>query len=189
MQRVAVVGVIGSGKTTLAASVAKRLGLAHVELDALYWEPEWKVADQDVYEARVAAATSGHAWVLDGDYAQTPNGLWTRADTIIWLDYPRWVVLWRLVSRTLRRGLTRQRLWNNNRERLRVHLFSRESMFLRAWRSFPQHQRHYGHLLARMSVEGIRVVRFRSPRETRDWLARLEGPCSGGARGGGDAVL
>ena len=39
MQRVSVIGVTGSGKTTLAAALAAKLQVPYIELDALHWEP------------------------------------------------------------------------------------------------------------------------------------------------------
>ena len=42
MQRVSVVGNSGSGKTTLARQLAGRLGVAHVELDAIFHQPDWQ---------------------------------------------------------------------------------------------------------------------------------------------------
>ena len=70
MQRVSVIGVTGSGKTTFAASLAARLRVPHVELDALHWEPNWTMAELDVFRRRVARQVSADGWVIDGNYAK-----------------------------------------------------------------------------------------------------------------------
>src|SRR5213594_2068303 len=99
-QRIAVVGTTGAGKTTLARQLAQRLGLRHVELDALYWEPNWTSATTGVFRERTAQALSGDSWVVDGNYGRVRDIIWSRADTIIWLDYSLPVIFWRLVWRT-----------------------------------------------------------------------------------------
>jgi adenylate kinase family enzyme len=180
MNRIVILGFTGSGKTSLAAAVAERLRAPHVELDALFWEPDWRLPPAEVFRARVARATAGPAWVLEGNpldqraqHAAYLEDLWPRAETIVWLDYPRWLVLWRLWWRTVRRILTRDTLWGGNRESLRVHFLSRQSMFPWAWRSFPVHRELYRCLVERIVAAGGDVVHLRSPREARLWLLGL----------------
>ena len=55
--RVVVVGVTSSGKSTLAEELAKRFKLDYIELDALHWEPDWQGAPLEVFRARVEKAT------------------------------------------------------------------------------------------------------------------------------------
>jgi len=56
VRRVVVLGVTGAGKTTFAAALARKLGVQHIELDALHWEPNWVMAELDVFRDRVARA-------------------------------------------------------------------------------------------------------------------------------------
>ena len=173
MNRVAVVGTSGSGKTTFAGALAARLGCCHVELDALHWEPSWKMAELEVFRQRVAEATAGHAWVTDGSYSKVRDLVWGRADTLVWLDYPLALVLARLFRRTARRLFTREELWGGNRERLRDHL-GRESLFLWAVQQHGRNRRRYPEALADPADTHLRLVRHRSPREAASWLAALE---------------
>lgn len=119
MKRIVVVGTTGTGKTTMAQRLADRLRLPHVELDALHWGPNWTEAPREIFRARVTGALHGDAWVVDGNYGKVRDLVWSRADTVIWLDYPLWLILWRLASRTTRRVIARETLWNGNRETLR----------------------------------------------------------------------
>ena len=170
VKRVAVVGISGAGKTTFAAALAARLGYRHVELDALHWEPGWKMAELDVFRARVAEATAGEAWVTDGSYSKVRDVVWGRADTLVWLAYPLPLVFARLFRRTVRRLITREELWGGNRERLRDQL-GRESLFL--W-TVHQHRRNksaYPEALASPAYAHLRVARLRSPGEAARWLA------------------
>jgi adenylate kinase family enzyme len=170
VQRIIVIGTTGSGKTTLARSLAARLGLPHAEQDAWNHLPGWQEAPLEQFRAQVAAFTARPAWVMDGNYSKARDLGWTRADTLVWLDYSGQVVFWRLLTRTLRRLLTRQELWNGNREHLRnaVKADSPLPWFFRThWkrrRETPARIARYSHL---------NVVRLRSPREAERWLAAL----------------
>jgi adenylate kinase family enzyme len=174
LKRVAVVGATGSGKTRLAGSLAKRLALPHVELDALFWEPGWRPAPRDVFRERVAAALAVPGWVTDGNYHLVRDLIWSQATTLVWLDYPLPFVLWRLAWRTLHQAITGEALWNGNRDRLRTHLLSRNSIFLWALKSHPRHRREYPVLLQRPEYAHLAVVHLRSPRETEQWLTSLD---------------
>ena len=172
MLRVAVVGTTGSGKTTLAGQISHLLAIPHVELDSLHWEPNWTEAPVEVFRNRVAQALSGTAWVVDGNYSKVRDIVWSRADTIVWLDYSLTVILGQLVRRTVQRIATREELWSGNRESLRT-TFSRESLFLWALRSYRRRQREYPALLARAEYAHLSIVHLRSPREALVWLSRL----------------
>ncbi len=86
-KRIAVIGTTGSGKTTLARQISNRLGIPHVELDALHWEPNWAEPSAEVFRDRVDRALRGDAWVVDGNYSIARDLIWTRAATIVWIDY------------------------------------------------------------------------------------------------------
>jgi adenylate kinase family enzyme len=173
-RRIVVIGTSGSGKTTTASQLARRLGLLHVELDALHWEPNWTEAPLDVFRARVIEALKGDAWVVDGNYSKVRDIVWSRADTVVWLDYSLPVILWRVVWRTLRRSLTREELWGGNRETLRAALFSRESIVLWSLQTYRRRRREYPVLLARPEHAHLAVIHLRSPRAARDWLSGIE---------------
>ncbi len=172
-KRIAVVGTSGSGKTTLARALAQRLGVSHVEMDALHWEPNWTDAPLTVFRARVAHALRGESWVIDGNYSKVRDLVWMRADTIVWLDYPLPLVLWRLVRRTFWRAIRREELWGGNRERLATAFLSRDSILLWAITSQPRHRRDYPALFQKPEYAHLVVVRLHSPRQTAAWLAGI----------------
>jgi hypothetical protein len=87
-------------------------------------------------------ALCGDTWVVDGNHPAVRDLIWRRADTIVWLDYRLALIMWRLMLRTFRRVATREVLWNGNREReLSAHFFSRDSIFLRALRTYGLRRR------------------------------------------------
>jgi len=172
-QRIVVVGVTSSGKSTLARQLATRLALSHVELDALHWDPNWTPAPADVLRERVSHALNGDRWVVDGNYQMVRDLVWPRAETIIWLDYPVPLILWRLLRRTIWRITRHPELWNGNRETWRGTFFSRESLFIWVFKTYKQRRREYPELFARPEYAHLATARFRSPRATRRWLASL----------------
>lgn len=177
-QRITVVGTTGSGKTTLAAQLARRFGVPHIELDALHWQPNWTEAALDVFRARVSDALAGDGWVTDGNYRKVRDIVWRRADTLVWLDYALWVTFARLFKRTMRRAFTREELWSGNRESFQKALLSRESLFLWALNTHGRHRKEYPSHLAQPEYQHLTVIRLTSPRMTDRWLAQVDMPGS-----------
>jgi adenylate kinase family enzyme len=172
MQRIAVIGASGSGKTTFSTALAARLGCACVEMDALHWEPSWKMAELEVFRARVSEATQGERWVCDGSYAKVREVVWGRADTLVWLDYPLALVLSRLVKRTATRWWKDETLWNGNREELKEH-FSRNSLVLWAIRQHRRNRTAYPEALAKPEYGHLKLVRLSWPGEADRWLGSV----------------
>ena len=175
MKRILVIGTTGSGKTTLARKLAQRLGNPHIELDSLFWEPNWVQAEYEVFRDRVSTATASECWIADGNYTSKARDiLWGRADTVVWLDYSLLLIMWQLVTRTLRRVVRREELWNGNRESLREQLFTRDSLFLWAIKTHGTFRRHFRYLLEQPEFARLQLVQLRSPRETAKWLKNLD---------------
>jgi adenylate kinase family enzyme len=168
--RINVVGTCGSGKTTVAKSLAGLLGVPHVELDALFWRSGWGEATDPELRAAVSEAAAGDAWVIDGNYSRVRDLIWPRADTIVWLDYSFLRVFAQLLKRTMRRAVSREPLWHGNRESLGRSFFSRESILLWAVKTHRRRRTQYRKLLADRENARPRVVRLRSPREAERWL-------------------
>lgn len=176
LRRIAVVGTSGSGKTTLAHQLALRLGIPHVELDAIHWGPNWTPAPLEIFRERTAEALAGDAWTVDGNYSAVRGIVWRRADTVVWLDYPLPVVMSRVTRRTLRRFLKREELWNGNRERFQEAVLSRDSIILWALRTYRRRQKEYPLLLSLPEHAHLNVVHLQSSRITREWLESVVAP-------------
>jgi len=162
MRRVLVAGSTGSGKTTMARALGRAYGLPHFELDALYHGPGW--VPRPEFEADVAEFSAGERWVAEDQYHRIlADRLWALADTVIWLDLPRWLVMWRVVRRSVVRLVSRTELWNGNRENWRGWLSADHPV----WWAWSQYERKRAQVLEYSAkhphVEVIRVRKGRSP--------------------------
>jgi len=172
MRRVVVGGETSAGKTTFSRALARRLDVPLIELDALFWGPNWTKPAPEGFRARVAEQIAQEAWVVDGNYSATRDLVWARADTFIWLDPPFRVLLWRLFRRTNRRIRTGEELWpgTGNRERFANAYLSRDSLYVWLVRAHRRHHRAWPHALARPEYAHLRVHRFHDPGEAARWL-------------------
>src|SRR5437763_4631185 len=102
MRRVLVIGAPGSGKSTLAARLATKLGVPVHYLDRHHWLPGWKYRDTASAREIVGALTDTSEWVMDGNFAETFDLRMPRADTVVWLDYPRVTCVRRILTRTIK---------------------------------------------------------------------------------------
>ncbi len=172
-QRSNVVGTCGSGKTTVGIAIAKGLGCPFIELDALAWLPGWTSRPQEELRHLIETHTRGSAWVVDGNCGRVRDIVWQRADSVVWLDYTFLAVFVQLFRRTLRRARTQEELSHGNRESFRLSFLSRSSILLWAVRTHSRRRHQYTELLARPEHAHLRVIRLRSPVQTRRWLATL----------------
>ncbi len=174
MQRVAVVGTSCSGKTTLAAAIARAQGSPHVELDALHWLPDWKERPTEEFREKTREAIRGDAWVTDGNYSRVRDMVWGRATHVIWLNYSFPLVLWRAIRRSLTRLVTREELYSGNRESFRLTFLDRESILLWVVTSHRRRRRDYAKLCRTENFPHICFIEFRHPRESDALLRELE---------------
>jgi len=101
MQRILIVGSSGAGKSTLARRLGERLRLPVVHLDVLYWKAGWTPSERDDFRRRQAEALQGPRWICDGNFGSSWDIRMPLADTIVWLDPPRLLCLWRAIWRML----------------------------------------------------------------------------------------
>lgn len=164
-------------------AISARLGLPYTELDSLFHGPEW--VPRPEFTDEVTALAAGPRWVAEWQYGAARPLLLRRADTLVWLDLPRWRVFSQLVRRTLVRRVCRVELWNGNLEPpLWTVLTDPEHILRWAWSTYPRTGKRVQAVLD--APGGPMVVRLRSRREVGGWLA---GPVTEAGRRGRDATF
>lgn len=175
--RVAAVGTSGSGKTTFAGQLAAAMGVRHVELDAVTWQPGWVAlheTDPAEFVRRAAEAMAGEAWVSCGNYITSRPPLLARATDLVWLDYPRPLVMSRVIRRSFTRAWGREELWpgTGNRETF-SHWFGKEHPIRWAWDTYGRRKRQYEALFGMLAGGPVRTWRVTRPWEAEALIGRL----------------
>jgi adenylate kinase family enzyme len=172
MRRIWVIGSSGAGKSTLAKALAARLGVPWVELDGLHHGPGWAEPDPAEFRATVAQQLARDGWVVDGGYRDKLGDMVPQAaDTIVWLDLPLRVTVPRMLRRSVRRLWRRTELWNGNRESLASVLGGRDSLIYWGIKRNREYRQELPVEFAGPQYAGKLIVRLRTPREVRSWLA------------------
>jgi adenylate kinase family enzyme len=173
LERVIVVGTSCSGKTTFSALLAEVLRCPHIQLDALYWGPNWVAKPTDEFRRLVEEAVSPDRWVADGNYGVVRDVIWPRATAVIWLNYDFSTVFRRALMRTLRRSLSAEELYSGNRESLRRAFLSRDSILWWVISTFRRRQRQYRELLETRPFPQLEWIELRNPLEAERFLQGL----------------
>jgi adenylate kinase family enzyme len=171
MRRVVVFGTTGSGKSWLAEKLAARHGLRLIELDALNWGSDWQPAPIELLRYRVECEIRDGDWIVVGNYGSVRDLTWRAADTLVWLDLPFSLVIWRLFWRTLRRSMTKENLWGTgNTESLVRSFFTRQSILLYAMKTHRGNRRRFA-VDTEFLAKNKTLVRLTSAREVERFLA------------------
>lgn len=169
MKRVLIIGSGGSGKSTLARRMHAVTGLPLVHLDRLYWRSGWQKTPKDEWLAKIAEVTAADEWILDGNFDGTLDERLARADTVIFLDLPRYLCIYRVIKRRLTyRGTNRPDMSEGCDEKI-------DAEFLWWLMRYPHVDRRDCEMKIARSGAHVNVIRLRSAAEVRDFLNSLGG--------------
>lgn len=161
MNRVLIIGPCGSGKSTLARELAPRIGLPLVHMDQLGWQAGWVETEKSELHARLADAVAQEQWLIEGNYGSTLAPRLERADTVIYLDFPIRMCLWRLARRIAsHRGQSRPDMPEGCPERFDAAFF----WYVVNWNTGPR-PRTEEHI----APYADKVIRLRTPQALADW--------------------
>jgi adenylate kinase family enzyme len=171
--RILVVGTTCSGKTTFARRLSERLQVPHIELDALYWLPEWTPRAPEEFCALVEDAIAGDGWVVDGNYSLLRDLVWPRATMVVWLNYSLPRVLRQGIHRTARRALSREVLYSNNTESFAQAFLSRDSILWWLLTTYHRRRRRYRKIFDSDAYAHLTKVEFRRPQHAEEFLRQI----------------
>jgi adenylate kinase family enzyme len=161
MRRVLVIGPCGSGKSTLARDLAPRMGLPLVHMDQLGWQAGWVETEKAELNCRLAEVVAQDEWLIEGNYGSTLAPRLKRADTVIYLDFPIRLCLWRLAKRIVsNRGQSRPDMPEGCPERFDAAFF----WYVMNWNSGPRVRTE-----AKLAGYTGNLVRLTSPRALAQW--------------------
>ena len=164
-RRIWVVGISGAGKSTVADTLAARLGVTAVHLDDIHWQPGWVELPRAELIARVGPLVAGDAWVIDGNYSDVRRAHGERTELYVWLDPPLVTAFFRVLRRTLRRIARDEVCCNGNKESLANAIFGPDSVL---WYVVRMHGPRRRKLTEEMA--GKPHVRLRSRRDVAAYL-------------------
>lgn len=172
MDRIVIIGTSCSGKTTLAKKLSQKLHIPHIELDVLFWKKNWQIEERDKFRKKVSRVVEQDTWVIDGNFSIVRDIVWARADTIIWLDYPFYVIFLQALARSIKRIVTKEKLFADNVESFKQTFFSKNSILYWICISHRDYKRTYTRLLRNINKE---VIILKSSREKNEFVRKLEG--------------
>lgn len=175
MKRINVIGTSGSGKSTFSRMLARELNYPYLEMDAMFWKPNWQESSDEEFFATLADRLSNEHWVLDGNYNRTAEIKWNRVDTIVWIDYSLARTLFQAVKRALIRIATKQELWDKtgNVESFRKSFLSKDSIILWTLKTYSKNRARYTELLKNPKYSHIKFIRVTSPKKAKTFINGL----------------
>ena len=169
MRKVLVIGSGGAGKSTFARRLGARLGLEVIHLDTAYWRPGWVATPKDEWRQKVDELCRRESWVMDGNFSATLEPRLAACDTVVFLDLPRAVCLWRVLKRAVMyRNAPRPDMAEGCREKFDLEFL------LWVW-NYPARSRPKVLALLEKHAEGRKIVRLRSSAEAERFLNQSEG--------------
>jgi adenylate kinase family enzyme len=164
MHRVLIIGPCGSGKSTLARELAPRMGLPLVHMDRLGWQAGWVETEKAELLVRLEIAVAQDAWLIEGNYGSTLAPRLERADTVIYLDFPIRLCLWRLIRRIVsQHGHSRPDMPEGCPERFDPTFF----WYVLNWNTGPRPRTE-----AAIAPWVHKVIRLRNPADLALWRER-----------------
>lgn len=174
LSRVVVIGTSCAGKTTLAKNIAHRLGTPHIEMDTIFWKPNWQITPIEELKPKVAQIISAEKWVIDGNYSSLRDMVWNRATAVIWLNYSFALISRRAITRTIKRAWTKEILFSDNRETFKQSFMSKDSILLWVLKTYRKNRKEYGRIFRERSYPHLQYIQLTQPQQSERQLQQIK---------------
>ena len=174
--RLLIIGANGAGKSVLARRLSEIYGIRHIELDRLFWKPEWEKSSVEEFVEKIKfELDKNNEWIVDGNYYRMIGDVvWKDANVIIWLDYGMGLVARRVIGRTIKNIIQKRKLFDNNVDTFKRMLTPKDSIIVWSLKTFSRKRRKYKFLFENHSDEGVEFLRFRKPGEVEEYFKGLK---------------
>lgn len=155
--------------------LAHKIGHPKIEMDELFWEPNWTQPNDEVFFSKLEEALQKSHWVLDGNYDRTLDIKWKNVTAVIWIDYSFRRTIRQAVTRAIIRSIHRKELWpgTGNRESFLKSFFSRHSIIMWTLKTFKKVRDRYERRMVDPRYSHIHFVRLTSPKQARQFIDKL----------------
>ena len=165
MKKIVVIGTCGSGKTTMGRALAQKLSIPCLDMDELFWLPGWKKRPFDAFESLVKQATNRENWIISGNYSKLQHLTLAQADTVVWLDLPLHVLLWRILKRSVLQHFTKATICNGNRQSFSQFWWLFKHLFTSYWSKKKRYQKL-------KETSEVTWIHLKSTRQANAWLQK-----------------
>jgi len=172
MTKILIIGTSCVGKSTMAKKISEKLPVQYIDLDDLYWLPNWQVQDEKTFISDVSKICQKDNWVISGNYSKVQPLLIEATDHIIWLDYSMPRILFNFFKRTSLRFILKTKCCNGNQETLKDSIFSKNSLLMWILTTHKKRTQHYNNLYSSKQGE-INLHRFTTQKAAKKYLKGL----------------
>lgn len=170
LQRLAVTGAPGAGKTTLARHLCERLGVPFVEFESFYHAPGWTV--RPTWQQDVLEFIERPEWAIEWQGEEVRQQMTARTQVLVWLDHPRALTTARVITRTVMRRLGRGTAiaGGNTEGPLRTFFTDPDHIVKESWRRHPVMRARVRRVIDEGGHPDLVIVRLRGQRQVDAWL-------------------
>lgn len=172
-KRTIVFGFTGIGKTTLVKCIAEDFDLPVISIDALRREAGRSDSPEETFSRLVTESVKADSWIMDGSYTSVQGIVWPRTEAIIWLDYPFWIAIPRLIRRCIYRIFIRK----NSEKPIKGKsqpASERSLTYLQAILNGGQRRQGYFATLYDSHNAHLHIIHLCSPQDAKLWLDHLK---------------
>lgn len=163
-KKILVIGSPGAGKSTLTKKMSQISGIPAIHLDALFWQPHWTETPQTEWLEIVRKIIKNKKWIMDGNFSSSFDIRIPTADLIVFLDFPRWICMWRIFQRVLQNhGKVRYDMGNECPEKW-------DWEFVKYVWKFKQNIRPENLTKLKQHAASKKIITLRKPKEAQEFL-------------------